>query len=320
MQLGSMILALTGASAPARASGAPCDGVRVRSAQDLAPEWADAVRVLIAQLPPVPESACPAVTLSLEPAPRGGARLSAMAADGRYAERAVARPGVLAATALGLVASIPGESSAEPPAAAVRDEAGLAPTEAPTATPPRHAAPGAPLTVSPPPQRVELWLGMAIGARLGEPSPLEMLDVEARADVIAAHWIASLSLRYAPSLGPDGSDFIYEEIVFGLGVGRRIPVGRGAFDLSIVPALASMNLQWNLDEGEPQSGSESALRLGLSARWSAPVGGAWQFTVTADGDVAPTYLEHPTAQLGSGAPTLPIWTAGLRVGASGALF
>jgi hypothetical protein len=159
---------------------------------------------------------------------------------------------------------------------------------------------------------------MAVGARVGEPTSFEMVDVEARADALINRWILTLSLRYAPSLGPDSSDFIYEEVVFGIGAGRRIALAIGELDVSVLPALATMNLQWNQDEGARQSGSTAALRLGLSARWSTPVSDSWRFTITADADASPSGLEHATL-LGAGAPALPVWTAGLRVGASGAL-
>ena len=83
-----------------------CEGVRVYVAPDLAPEWADAASDLRAHVPP-PQTTCAAVILRLDPIPRG-ARLSAMAHDGRYAERAVVRPSALTAgIAVGLLTSIP---------------------------------------------------------------------------------------------------------------------------------------------------------------------------------------------------------------------
>jgi hypothetical protein len=147
-----------------------------------------------------------------------------------------------------------------------------------------------------------------------------MLDFEARADVLVTRWLLSLTLRYAPSLEIGDSDLLYEEIVIGVGAGRRLPLGRGALDVSFVPALATMNMQWDNDGDDPHpgSGGTSSLRLGLSARWSTPITDSWRFTVTSDADVAPSGLER-SASLGTGAPSLPIWTAGLRLGASGAL-
>jgi hypothetical protein len=145
-----------------------------------------------------------------------------------------------------------------------------------------------------------------------------MLDFEARADALVNRWILSLSLRYAPSVGPDNSDSTYEEIVFALGAGRRIPIGRGALDLSVLPGLAAINMQWDEDDPAPQSGGSSAFRVGVSARWSTPLSPFWRFTVTSDGDVTPAGFDH-AQRLGPTAPALPVWTAGLRIGASGAL-
>jgi hypothetical protein len=319
MRIGSFVLAFAGASAPAGrvatalAAAPPCAGVRIQGAPDLAPEWADAVRQLAAQLPQVADS-CAAMTLSVEPVPDGGVRLAAMAADGRYTERTLVRPGSLAATALGLVASIPREPATPPADTGAR---GALPPVQPAPAPSPAPSPAPPPSGSPP-RRIELWLGIEGGARIGGPSPIQMLDFEARVDAVVSAWLLSLSLRYAPSIGPDNSDSTYEEIEFGLGAGRRIPLGRGALDVSVVPGLATMNMQWGEDSQAPQTGAGSAFRLGGVARWSVPASDSWRFTVAADADFAPAGVDH-TLRLGPSAPTLPVWTAGLRIGAAGAL-
>jgi hypothetical protein len=79
-----------------------------------------------------------------------------------------------------------------------------------------------------------------------------------------------------------------------------------------------MNLKWNNDDPNAQSAGSSSLRLDLSARWSTPLNDSWRLTITSDADVAPSGLEHAT-HLGTGAPALPAWTAGLRIGGSGEL-
>jgi hypothetical protein len=323
MCIGSFAATFAGANAlsgrfPTAGAASPCAGVRVHAAPDLTPEWAQALGELTAQLPPVADSSCPALTLSVEPDPVEGVRVAAMAADGRYAERTVPSASGLAATVLGLVASIPGELAGEEPDAG---KPSGEPVVVGTAGPPRGASADASIVVAPaePPRHVELWLGLAVGGRIGESNTVEMFDFEARADAVVNRWVLSLSLRYAPSIGPDNSDSTYEEVVFALGAGRRIPIGRGAVDLSVLPGLATMNMQWNEDDINPQSGGSSAFRIGLSARWSAPISEFWRFTVTADGDVTPAGLDH-VQRLGPNAPALPTWTAGLRVGASGALW
>jgi hypothetical protein len=318
MRIGSVVLAFAGTNvggriAPALAAEPACAGVRVRGAPDLAPAWADAVHDLVVQLPPVDASACAAVTLSVDPEPGGGARLAAMAADGRYAERTLGRPAALAATALGLLASIPGDPSGAAPAGA-RDQPSPSPGGQIVASPP--SKPSAASTA--PVAHAEVWLGMAVGARVEGPNVLEMPDFEARADVFLARWVLTLSLRYAPSIEIGDSDYLYEETVLAVGAGRRIGLGRSALDVSFLPALAAMSAQWNDDDPDAQSGATTTLRLDLSARWSTPMSDSWRFTITSDADIAPTRLGHDTP-LGVGAPALPVWTAGLRLGASGEL-
>ena len=323
MRIGSVVLAFASANAlPGRVAAAapPCTGVRVHGALDLAPEWTTAVRELVSELPPVEEGGCAAVTLSIEPAPERAARLSAMAADGRYAERTLLRPSALAATALGLVASIPPESAGDAGAGpgetpSVHGEAPSGPAPGAPPSPPASTTPAAAAEL---PKHVELWLGISSGVRIGESTPVQMFDFEARADAVVTRWLLTLSLRYAPSFGPDNSDFTYEEVELALGAGRRIPLGRGALDLSVLPGLVTMNMQWDEDTSTPRSGGSSAFRLGLSGRWSTPVSDTWRFTVTVDGDVTPAGLDH-ALRPGIDAPELPAWTAGLRVGASGAL-
>jgi hypothetical protein len=322
MRIGSVVLAFAGAtvsggrSGTARATEPVCEGVRLQGAPDLAPEWAAAVLQLRDQLPLVSASGCAAMTLSVDATPSGGARLLAMTADGRFAERAISRPVALAATALGLVASIPQEAPRDVPGGApdvpsgAREGAAVSSphAEAPAGPPSRATAPTA--------HGTEVWVGFDAGLRAGGTVGLPMLDFEARADAFLASWLLSVSLRYAFAVGPDLDDYQYEEIVIAAGAGRRIPVGRGDLELSVLPALAIMNLQWNQDDPDPQSGAATVFRLGGAVRWSSPIGGSWRLTMTADADVAPFNLAHPI-NLGSEAPSFPVWTAGLRLGACG---
>jgi hypothetical protein len=315
MRIGSVVLAFAGATAgggrsgTARATEPACEGVRLQGAPDLAPEWAAALLQLRDQLPPVSESGCAAMTLSVNATSSGGARLLAMTPDGRFAERAVSRPVALAATALGLVASIPQEAPRGAPGVR-REEAAASPahTEAPPGLPSRAIAPTA--------HGTEVWVGFNAGLRAGGTIGLPMLDFEARADALLASWLLNVSLRYAFAVGPDLDDYQYEETVIAAGGGRRISIGRGDLDLSILPAIAIMNLQWNQDDPDPESGGATVFRLGGAARWSSPIGGSWRLTMTADADVAPFNLAHPI-NLGSEAPSFPVWTAGLRLGACG---
>jgi hypothetical protein len=314
MRIGSVLLALAGIArgTPARA-GDSCAGIRGRGAPDLPSVWDDAVRRLLTEVSPASGAGCAAVTLAVEPALDGGVRLLAMTADGRYTERTVERPSALVATALGLVVSIPEEET--------RDLGTAERSEGPSVSPVAEAAIAGRVAPAPAPvaaSRLELWLGAAAGARIGQPSGYEMLDFEVRADAMFRGWLLAVTFRYAPSMGPDASDFVLDEAVVGVGVGRRIPLGRGALDLSVVPAFVAMNLRWDQDDSDPQTGTNSAFLLGGAARWSTPIAAGWRFTATADAEAAPFGLVHPS-NLGADEPAFPIWTAGLRLGASGEL-
>jgi hypothetical protein len=285
--------------------------VRIHAADDVAGDWVSAVDQLKRQVPAADASGCAGVTVSIEPASGGGAHLAAMAWDGRFTERNVERPADLAATVLGLIASIPAEGTLEPADA-------TSPPPAAAAPPPEREPSPAPPSVPPAPPAVRLLLGLGAGVRFGAPSPMEMIDFEARGDLLVRDWMLTLSLRYAPSIGPDNSDTTYEELVAGLGVGRRFHLGSEALDVSILPRVAVMNMQWDGDDPDPKSGGAAEFRLGLQLRWSAPINPFWQLTITADSDVTPAGLDH-AERLGPTAPALPAWTGGVRVGATGLL-
>jgi hypothetical protein len=279
-----------------------CDGVRLYAAPDLAPDWADAASDLRAHLSAAGAS-CAAVTLRVDPIP-SGARLSAMAQDGRYAERTVSRPAALTATALGLLTSIPPERVQKPlavePLRANRAAQDEAPNPRPGAVPPTTG-------------RAGIWLGVGGGLRFGGLVGLPILDFEGRADLLLSSWMLTLAVRYGFSVGPDLDDFQYEETAVAVSAGHRFRAGRGLLDLTAGPVLALMNLQWNQDEPDPHSASAAAVRLGAAARWSSPIAGAWRFTITADAEVAPSIVDHPI-DFGSGALPLPAWTFGIRLG------
>jgi hypothetical protein len=279
-----------------------CEGVRVEVAPDLGAAWAAAASDLRAHVPPV-ETPCAAVILRLDPTSRG-ARLSAMAHDGRSAERAVVRPSALAATALGLLTSIPPEPAHESLAVAPEPAGRARDDSPPKARPvPAPSAPG----------RAGIWVGVGGGLRFGGLVGLPILDFEGRADLLLTSWMLTLVVRYGFSIGPDLDDFQYEETAVGFGAGHRFRAGRGSLDLTAGPVLAWMNLQWNQDEPDPRSGSAAAVRVGAAARWSSPIAGAWRFTITADAEVAPSMVDHPI-DFGSGALALPAWTVGIRLG------
>jgi hypothetical protein len=301
--VGSVLMALSAPRAALAEDGAPpvallaCEPVHLYAPDVLPADWSAAVSALRDQLATA-DTDCAVIALRLEAASQG-AKLVAVTREGRYGERVVPVPSVLAATAFGLLASIPPEE----------------PRETPPIVPKPPPAEGA--TAHPPPQAerdVHAWLALAAGLRAGAGAALPMIDFEGRADAVLGPWLFALSARYGFSVGPDLDDYQYEETVITLGAGRRIAIGRGALDLTVSPEIALMGLQWDQDDPDPRSGTASAFRVGVAARWSSPLAGVWRFTMTADADAAPTEVGHPI-ELGPGVVALPTWTVGVRLGA-----
>jgi hypothetical protein len=307
------------AAPPAEVGQAPCTGVHVEAPSEFSGAWSAAVRDLEAQLSRLPAAQCASVALSIRPSD-GGATIVATAADGRRTERPVAQPASLAPTAMGLVASIPGDS--------------------PVRSPDRYPL-VTPLVASPPLLRdsivssdvgpehraeavgrkpIAVWLGFAAGGRAGQPSPLTMADLEARADlVVAERWLIIASFRYTPigatSLLRVDNDQ-YHEGSIGLGVGRRVALGPATFDFAVSPSLVAMRMEGDFDGDVDQAGTQ--FRLDGSARWLIPFSADWRVTLTFDADVAPADAAHPVRE-DPRLPALPTWTMGLRVGMTGAL-
>lgn len=331
------------ATASAR-DGEPC--ARVVALTALSPMWASAVASLQEQIAMLSAPDCLAMTLSLEPR-EGEMQIVAMTPDGRRTERTVHGPDGLVAVAMGLLMAVP----AEPPATSF-------PPPAPTATPPSPAAisiPPAPLSVAPPaasssdrtptlpsppmvppettPKTIALWAGVCAGVRITAPTALNVLDIEARADILFGPWLMPITLRSAivSCLGQQGVDCdVYNDVSIGAGVGRRFHLGGPDVDVAFEPSLVVMHMEYDGAsdaEGETVAGTEVALRLDVSARLAVPVAPQWVLTVTVDGGIAPSLLARPTrldapSGAAAGAPPLPLfpgWSGGVRVGVSGAL-
>jgi hypothetical protein len=311
----------------ARGADEPC--ATVQAARDLPPPWADAVKELERQLAQVPASECQRQTLSIELG-EGGARVLAVASDGRRAERTVRKPAALTATALGLVMSIPPEGSAglaaplPAPSAAPPAAPAASPTTASTAAgapaPPAPAAAvdatpaptsssafpaftGSSAAAPPPttPPSTAVWVGVGLGGRLAAPGSITMADIEARIDVLLGHWLLFASIRDVP-VGLQSSQGIesdpYRELGVGIGAGRRFRLGTTALDVGLEPALAVMRMEVDLPQPQPSgqedvSGTDVELRIGAFARLWLPLGPSWALTVTADTDVMPNNLVAP---------------------------
>ncbi|MEO8797529.1 MAG: hypothetical protein ABI551_06570 [Polyangiaceae bacterium] len=302
----SFILARPAFGEPAR-KGA-CDKVTVELAESLSKDWI-AAGVDLTNALATSEAPCTAVALRLEPAATG-ARLSATTPDGSIADRAIAQPSALVPTALGLVASLPPDAAPPPPTAPK-----VVAMEKPSA-PPSHLLVVLPARPGP----TSLWFGVSTGVRIGEPSFLAMMDIEARVTLERGGWLAFGSIRYGSSLGETlvwAADASYDEVAGAIGVGRRFPIGTTNLDLALVPSLVSASLG---DDDETGAGTPSRLelRVGASAQWWLVTGEGWRITLTVDTDVAPRGLERPLRS-GADDPPLPAWTAGLRLGASGSI-
>ncbi len=305
---------------PRVADGAePC--VSLEAEAGISKEWADAVDELRRQLAEIAPTECKPVTLLL--AAKGDImRLVAVRQDGQRAERNLTQPSSLGPTALGLVLSLPSESSDSPrPVAANPSAPAMA---APPPTAPRPSLEGLPVAPALPTGPIHAWVGLAAGARISAPAAIAMVDLEGRADLFLDCWLFLASFRYVPlglasTQGVDAD--VYREIAVALGFGRRFNVSSGAaVDVALSPSLIAMRLETDLlpgNETADEFANDVEFRLGLSARLAMPVGRRWALTLTADSDIAPASVFNPR-RVGTLLP-FPTWTSGVRVGASGAL-
>jgi hypothetical protein len=305
-----MMLVTTSAVDAGSAPPPPCDAVRVVDAASLGASWRQALVDLRAQVRKLGPAECVEVTLVLA-ADGERVRLIASTLDGRHAERRVAQASSLVPIALGLITSAPpeGEQPAEGPAPPPPSAAELPPPDVPVA----RAVPAEP----PAPPRVQVAVAVAVGARAGFPTRVAMMDLEARADVIADGWLVAASLRYSPFGVRSGgaSGYTYDEVALGLGFGRRVMLGDAALDLTVAPELVVMTQELDAPT-DGAGGVESEARLGATARLRLPFGTRWRPLLAIDADLAPL---SRALVIDSSLPPLPTWTLGLAAGALGDL-
>jgi hypothetical protein len=157
-----------------------------------------------------------------------------------------------------------------------------------------------------------------------------VVSVEGRLDLIFDRWLLLSTIRSAlvSCLGGQGVDCdVYNDVSFGVGVGRRLRAGTAAVDFAFEPSVVWMHMEYDApgaSEAQSVAGSEVALRIDASARLAVPLADGWALTLTVDAGLAPTMLrttrvELPANLAGVAAPPFPAWTGGLRVGASGVL-
>ncbi len=304
-------------------AGAPCvaraddECARVTAAPDLPPAWSSALHDLTEQLAALGSTHCHPLTLTLEPVD-GEMRLVAVADDGRRAERRVARPSLLVPIALGLAISIPGEPPAGAPAPAPGGNAAPPPASAVRTLPASAPAAPAPAPSTVAAHSTEVWLGLALGGRFGVPSSVSMLDLEARADLRVDELLLFASFRnvsvgFVASEGFDAD--AYRESAISFGVGHTFSLGPCWLDIAAAPTIVTMRI--GRDGPGHVRANDVELRIGVSARLSARLARTWRFTLTADTDLVPDALV--SAVRVDPLPAFPAWTAGLRVGASGAV-
>ncbi len=328
VDLGRMVAggaaSVTLAVAPGVRADEPC--ARVVTPQPLAPRWAGAIDEVRRQVALLPATDCRPMTLSVEPSD-DAVLVVVTTADGRHAVRAVPRPESLAATALGLLLTIPQDAPPETPTPPV------APPASPVLSPPalRKPVEVPPTERAPTPRALALWAGLGAGVRLTAPTAVTVFDVEARVDVMFDRWFLMSTLRSAlvSCLGGQGVDCdVYNDVSLGVGAGRRFRAGTAAVDLGLAPSIVWMHMEYDAPgatEAQSVAGSEVALRVDASARLAVPFSEGWALTLTVDAGLAPTMLGttrlEPPANLpaAAAAPPFPAWTGGVRVGASGAL-
>lgn len=318
---GASAWALVGGTSLALADAPRCDSIAVDHDDGFSPAWREAIVTLRAQLSTLAPQECAPLSLEVRRDP-GGARLRARASDGRMAERIVREPSSLVAFALGLLASIPREESAAispaPASASASASTRARPPLEPEERPPR---------ATPPPvlggdaARVQVALGGAIGARVGEPTGVVMADAEVRGDLVLHGWLVVASVRYAPVgarvIGKSIGAYAYDELAVGIGAGRRLELGATTLDLALVPTIVLVDEEGEVRDvtGDAASGSHSYVRLDASLRWLFARAGTWRFGVTADADVAPSAVATPP-RVEPLLPAIPSWSFGLRLGAT----
>jgi|HubBroStandDraft_6_1064221.scaffolds.fasta_scaffold63667_2 hypothetical protein len=294
----------------------PC--ARLVAPPDLGPRWLEAMQELTRELAELPPAQCRPMTLVVEPVD-GAVRLTAQAQDGQRAARMVAQPSLLVPVALGLVVSGAPDAAAEeeptpPPPANAVPPARSAEVSAPS-SPSRPVPPSA---VGANPHPVAIWLGIAMGARIGVPSTISMVDVEGRLDLRVDPLLLFVLFRNVPVGFVAGQGFdgdAYHESSIAFGVGRSFPFGRSVFDVSIAPSLVTMRL--SKDVPTHARANDVELRVGASARLNVPLSPNWRLTLALDTDVIPDFLR--SEERIDPLPAFPSWTTGLCLGVSGAV-
>jgi hypothetical protein len=303
-----------------RAEDRVCDLVKVEVSPALRSEWLEGAEELRSTLArDLKGPACIPVALRVEPS-SSGAVVRARTADGRETVRPLANPQALVPVVFGLLASAPAEVPATP-----------FPAESQNAASATHPPPSANVEEDPldvpefPVQRavkstsapaVHVAIGLSTGVRAGVPTDVIMWDSELRVDVALHDWLIFALMRYAPLgaiSGVAADTDAYEELGLGFGAGRRWSWGRQVLDITASPSAVFVNEE--VDSPTEVSGEVAQLRIAGAARYGYEIGSGWRFTVTLDTEIAPSSVIKERRADRALAP-VPMWTAGLRLGAS----
>jgi hypothetical protein len=315
---GTTSLAVVAGSIRGARAQEPCARLVVASSE-LPAGWAEVVGHLKQALAELPSTACLPLTLVVERAD-SAVRLTAETEDGRRAVRSVPQPSLLVPIALGLVVSVSPDAEegatepSHPNAATSPPAAGVTP---PTASSSRTEPPP-PVAIDVASRRVAVWLGITVGARIGVPSTVSMVEVGARADLRVEPLLLFVSFRNVPVgfvLGQGFDGDAYHESSIAFGVGRSVPLGPYVLDISVAPSLVTMRL--SKDAPVHARADDAEFRVGVSARLNISLSPSWRFTVAADTDVIPDFLRSEDRI--DPLPAFPSWTSGLSVGISGAV-
>jgi hypothetical protein len=316
---GVLAMLLAWRAADSRAEDLVCDLVQIEVSPALDPKWlksAETLRVALAH--DLKGADCIPVGLRIEPS-SSGAVLRARSADGRETVRPVPNPQALAPIVLGLLATAPVESpvnasSESRNAASAPQTSASAKVEEDPLDVPDFPLPRTVKSTSPP--AVHVAIGLSTGVRVGVPTDVIMWDSELQVDVLFHEWLIFALMRYAPLgaiSGVAADTDAYEELGVGFGAGRRWSWGLHTLDITASPSVVFVNEE--VDSPMEVSGELAQLRIAGAARYGYGLGAGWRFTVTLDTEVAPSSIikeRRPER----GLEPIPMWTSGLRLGAS----
>jgi hypothetical protein len=319
-------------SVAAAAAPTACAGPELLLAGEPASSWTNAIAALQTRLREGRDlDRC--AHLVLEPVSEAMV-LTVVTEDHRSARRRVARPSELLQTVEGLLV-VPVASPEPPPAAEPPQEPVASSTAQPAAPEPLPAPPAAvpedsirfapmpPLPDAPSSVATQHPVGFEIGgggAGRVAGSPMYFgAGAAGFAQVVIERWLLGASMRWElvnrtlrDEIMPAG--FGMHTYAIGVGVGRRVPVGRLSLDLAAGPEVVAETQEMNALSGNGMDGrNESDVRVSGLVRLSIPQEGKAYIFAAADVEGSVSKLTSASPSDG-GYPPLPGWSSGLSLG------